>query len=133
MGDPTEGALLVLGHKVKLDIEGTQNTYPRLATLPFDPTYKLMAAFCDATDAAGNAVVRVFVKGAAPAVIGRASSALAKGESVPWGEQQDQRAPSRDGASRRQGPAHHGRGDQGHRPVDSTPPATCSHLSTTCS
>ena len=92
VGDPTEGALLVLGHKVKLDIEGTQNTYPRLATLPFDPTYKLMAAFCDATDAAGNAVVRVFVKGAAPAVIGRASSALAQGESVAWGEQQDQRA-----------------------------------------
>ena len=51
-----------------------------------------MAAFCDATDAAGNAVVRVFVKGAAPAVIGRASSALAQGESVAWGEQQDQRA-----------------------------------------
>ena len=51
-----------------------------------------MAAFCDAKDASGNAVVRVFVKGAAPAVIGRATSALAKGESVPWGEPQNQRA-----------------------------------------
>ena len=30
--------------------------------------------------------------GAAPAVIGRASSALAEGESVPWGEPQNQRA-----------------------------------------
>ncbi len=84
VGDPTEGALLVLGHKAKLDIEGTQAAYPRLATLPFDPTYKLMAAFCDATDEQGNAVVRIFVKGAAPAVIGRATSALAKGKSVPW-------------------------------------------------
>jgi Ca2+-transporting ATPase len=84
VGDPTEGALLVLGHKAKLDIEGTQAAYPRLATLPFDPTYKLMAAFCDATDEHGNAVVRIFVKGAAPAVIGRATSALAKGQSVPW-------------------------------------------------
>ena len=92
VGDPTEGALLVLGHKVKLDIEGTQEAYPRLATLPFDPTYKLMAAFCDAKDESGNPVVRVFVKGAAPAVIGRATSALAKGETVPWGEQQNQRA-----------------------------------------
>ena len=55
VGDPTEGALLVLGHKAKLDIEGTQAAYPRLATLPFDPTYKLMAAFCDAKDASGNA------------------------------------------------------------------------------
>ena len=54
VGDPTEGALLVLGHKVKLDIEGTQEAYPRLATLPFDPTYKLMAAFCDAKDESGN-------------------------------------------------------------------------------
>jgi Ca2+-transporting ATPase len=92
VGDPTEGALLVLGHKAKLDIEGTQAAYPRLATLPFDPTYKLMAAFCDAKDQQGNAVVRVFVKGAAPAVIGRATSALAKGESIPWGEQQNTRS-----------------------------------------
>ena len=46
VGDPTEGALLVLGHKAKLDVEGTQAAYPRLATLPFDPTYKLMAVFC---------------------------------------------------------------------------------------
>ena len=92
VGDPTEGALLVLGHKVQLDIEGTQEAHPRLATLPFDPTYKLMAAFCDAKDESGNPVVRVFVKGAAPAVIGRATSALAKGETVPWGEQQNHRA-----------------------------------------
>jgi len=84
VGDPTEGALLVLGHKANLDIEGTQAAYPRRATLPFDPTYKLMAAFCDAVDDQGNAVVRIFVKGAAPAVIGRATSALAKGQSVPW-------------------------------------------------
>jgi Ca2+-transporting ATPase len=84
VGDPTEGALLVLGHKAKLDIEGTQEAYPRLATLPFDPTYKLMAAFCDATDESGNPVVRIFVKGAAPAVIGRATSALANGQTVPW-------------------------------------------------
>ena len=92
VGDPTEGALLVLGHKASIDVEGTQAANPRLATLPFDPTYKLMAAFCEAQDATGNAVVRVFVKGAAPAVIGRASSALSHGESVPWGDAQNQRA-----------------------------------------
>ena len=92
VGDPTEGALLVLGHKVRIDTEGTQAANPRLATLPFDPTYKLMAAFCDAKDESGKPVVRVFVKGAAPAVIGRATSALAKGETIPWQEQQNQRA-----------------------------------------
>ena len=50
VGDPTEGALLVLGHKAGVDIDGTRERYPRLATLPFDPTYKLMAVF---TKAAG--------------------------------------------------------------------------------
>ena len=92
VGDPTEGALLVLGHKAKLDVEGTQAAYPRLATLPFDPTYKLMAVFSDAKDEAGKAVVRAFVKGAGPAVIGRASTALANGETVPWGEQRNTRS-----------------------------------------
>ena len=92
VGDPTEGALLVLGHKAKLDIEGTQDNFPRVATLPFDPTYKLMAAFCDARDDSGNPVIRVFVKGAAPAVIGRATSVLAQGKGVPWGEEQNHRA-----------------------------------------
>ena len=92
VGDPTEGALLVLGHKAKLDIEGTQAAYPRLATLPFDPTYKLMAVFSDAKDESGKPVVRAFVKGAGPAVIGRAATALANGESVPWGDDANTRS-----------------------------------------
>ncbi len=92
VGDPTEGALLVLGHKAKLDVEGTQAAYPRIATLPFDPTYKLMAVFANAKDASGKAVVRAFVKGAGPAVIGRAASALADGKSVPWGDEQNRRS-----------------------------------------
>ncbi len=92
VGDPTEGALLVLGHKAKLDVEGTQAAYPRLATLPFDPTYKLMAVFADAKDASGKPVVRAFIKGAGPAVIGRATSALSNGESVPWGDEANSRA-----------------------------------------
>ena len=54
VGDPTEGALLVLGHKAGLDIEATRERLPRLATLPFDPSYKLMATFNSAVDAAGH-------------------------------------------------------------------------------
>jgi P-type Ca2+ transporter type 2C len=92
VGDPTEGALLVLGHKVGVDTEQTQAENPRLATLPFDPTYKLMAVFCDARDDAGKPVVRIFIKGAGPAVIGRASTALAKGVSVPWDDAANTRA-----------------------------------------
>jgi P-type Ca2+ transporter type 2C len=86
VGDPTEGALLVLGHKAGVDIEATRARLPRLATLPFDPTYKLMATFHQATDASGLAVVRCFVKGAAPAVMDRAATALSAGRSIPWGE-----------------------------------------------
>ena len=74
VGDPTEGALLVLAHKAGLDIEASREQLPRLATLPFDPTYKLMATFNSATDSSGKNVVRCFVKGAAPAVMGRAAT-----------------------------------------------------------
>ena len=84
VGDPTEGALLVLGGKAGIDIDETRERLPRLATLPFDPTYKLMATFNSATDAGGRAVVRCFVKGAAPAVMARAATALSGGASVPW-------------------------------------------------
>ena len=86
VGDPTEGALLVLAHKAGLDIDATRGQHPRLATLPFDPTYKLMAAFTKATDGSGKEVVRCYVKGAAPAVMSHASSALSAGQSIPWDE-----------------------------------------------
>ena len=85
VGDPTEGALLVLGHKAGLDIDATRERLPRLATLPFDPTYKLMATFNSATDAAGRPVVRCFVKGAAPAVMERAATALVRRHQHPLG------------------------------------------------
>jgi Ca2+-transporting ATPase len=92
VGDPTEGALLVLGHKAGLDIDGTRDSLPRLATLPFDPGYKLMATFSSAVDAAGRPVVRCFVKGAAPAVMARAATALSKAASIPWDADLQQRA-----------------------------------------
>ncbi|WP_333762299.1 cation-translocating P-type ATPase [Streptomyces sp. IBSBF 2390] len=92
VGDPTEGALLVLGHKAGLDMEATRERFPRLATLPFDPAYKLMATFTRATDEAGRPVVRCFVKGAAPAVTARAATALARGTAVPWDAEARRRA-----------------------------------------
>ncbi len=84
VGDPTEGALLVLAHKAGMYIDETRDRLPRIATLPFDPTYKLMATFNHTKDASGNDVVRCFVKGAAPAVMARATTALSNGTSIPW-------------------------------------------------
>ena len=93
VGDPTEGALLVLGSKAGLDIAGTRERLPRVATLPFDPTYKLMATFHETTDEeSGAPVVRCFVKGAAPAVMDRATTALAGGASIPWNADLAERA-----------------------------------------
>ncbi len=84
VGDPTEGALLVLGHKAGLDVEATRERYPRLATLPFDPTYKLMATFHQVTGADGGSLVRCYVKGAAPAVLDRGTAAYARDVAVPF-------------------------------------------------
>ncbi|WP_037617399.1 cation-translocating P-type ATPase [Streptomyces aureus] len=92
VGDPTEGAFLVLAHKAGLDIEATRERLPRLATLPFDPTYKLMATFNSTVDAGGRPVVRCFVKGAAPAVQARATTALSGDTTVPWDTELNSRA-----------------------------------------
>ena len=92
VGDPTEGALLVLGHKAGLSIDATRGKLPRLATLPFDPTYKMMATFNSAVDAAGRQVVRCFVKGAAPAVMEQASTALSAQGPMRWDAELKERA-----------------------------------------
>jgi Ca2+-transporting ATPase len=83
VGDPTEGALLVMAVKAGLSIDATRAKYERLATLPFDPTYKLMATFNAATDASGKKVVRCFVKGAAPAVFEHATTTLSGPDALP--------------------------------------------------
>ncbi|HEY7009902.1 MAG TPA: HAD-IC family P-type ATPase, partial [Jatrophihabitantaceae bacterium] len=78
--------------KAGVFIDATREELPRLATLPFDPGYKLMATFNRAKDDAGNDVVRCFVKGAAPAVLARAATALSNGTSMPWDDELEQRA-----------------------------------------
>jgi P-type Ca2+ transporter type 2C len=76
IGDPTEGALVVLSAKGGLDIEGTRELYPRVAELPFDTAYKLMATFHRMADESGQQVVRCFVKGAPDQLLARSSSHL---------------------------------------------------------
>jgi Ca2+-transporting ATPase len=76
IGDPTEGALVVLAEKGGLSLEATRERYPRVAELPFDTAYKLKATFHRMSDASGAEVVRCFVKGAPDQLLARASSHL---------------------------------------------------------
>ena len=77
IGDPTEGALVVLAAKGGLDPESTRADLPRVATLPFDSDYKLMATFHRMKDEDEHDVVRCFVKGAPDQVLARATTTLA--------------------------------------------------------
>jgi P-type Ca2+ transporter type 2C len=74
IGDPTEGALVVLAEKGGIDVVETRQHYPRLAELPFDSAYKLMATFHRMQDESGREVVRALVKGAPDQLLARASS-----------------------------------------------------------
>ncbi|WP_336923367.1 cation-translocating P-type ATPase [Aquipuribacter sp. SD81] len=44
-GEPTEGALLVVGLKAGVDADEVREAYPRVATVPFDSARKYMATF----------------------------------------------------------------------------------------
>src|SRR5215218_776457 len=76
IGDPTEGALVVLAEKGGIDPAATREQYPRLAELPFDTAYKLMATFHRMQDESGREVIRCFVKGAPDQLLARATSGL---------------------------------------------------------
>lgn len=65
LGDPTEGALIVLAAKAGIDLEKLNRDAPREAELPFDSDIKMMATrhrFADAPR-------RVFIKGAPEALL----------------------------------------------------------------
>jgi P-type Ca2+ transporter type 2C len=76
VGDPTEGALVVLAAKGGIDAVETRKEYPRVAEVPFDAAYKLMATFHKMTNADGREVIRCFVKGAPDQLLARATTAL---------------------------------------------------------
>ena len=76
IGDPTEGALIVLAAKGGIDLDGARERYPRVAEVPFDSEYKFMATFHRMTDRSGRDVVRCFVKGAPDVLIDRGQHLL---------------------------------------------------------
>ena len=76
VGDPTEGALLVLAEKGGIDTAALRRDKPRVAEVPFDSDYKFMATFHRWTDRDGRDVVRCFIKGAPDVLVGRADRYL---------------------------------------------------------
>jgi Ca2+-transporting ATPase len=72
IGDPTEGALIVLAEKGGVHVDSAREMYPRVAEVPFDSEYKFMATFHAMKDDRGNDVIRCFVKGAPDVLIARA-------------------------------------------------------------
>ena len=69
VGDPTEAALVVLAAKGGLDVDETRRVFPRIAEVPFDSEYKLMATFHEL-----EGVVRCFVKGAPDVLLARSAT-----------------------------------------------------------
>jgi P-type Ca2+ transporter type 2C len=74
IGDPTEGALVALAAKGGIDAVSTRQAYPRVAELPFDAAYKLMATFHQMKDGSGRPVVRCYVKGAPDQLLAMAAT-----------------------------------------------------------
>ena len=73
IGDPLEGALLVLAAKGGITEEQVKLQFPRIAEIPFDATYKLMATFHRHTN---SDEVTVFIKGAPEVLLKKCQFAL---------------------------------------------------------
>jgi Ca2+-transporting ATPase len=86
VGDPTEGALVVLAEKGGIDVAALRKDRPRVLEIPFDSDYKFMATFHRWTDHEGRDVLRCYVKGAADVLAGRAGSYVDDNEIHPWDE-----------------------------------------------
>jgi Ca2+-transporting ATPase len=84
VGDPTEGALVVLAEKGGIDVAAVRQERPRLLEVPFDSDYKFMATFHRWTDDEGREVMRCFIKGAPDVLASRADRYLGEDGILPF-------------------------------------------------
>ena len=77
LGDPTEGALIVLGRKAKYNEEYLYDKHPEIKEFPFDSVRKLMSSVRNY-----EGKTHIFVKGAPESVIEASSHILIDGKSV---------------------------------------------------
>jgi P-type Ca2+ transporter type 2C len=84
-GDPTEAALVVLAEKLGVSVEETRRTYPRVATVPFDSSYKFMATF-HALPYEGRQRLVGLVKGGPDVILARCARAMSGEGIVPVDE-----------------------------------------------
>ena len=66
IGDPTEGAMLVLGEKIGLSKDRLNKEYPRVQEIPFDSDRKLMSTFHEK-----DGKVTIYTKGAPDEILKR--------------------------------------------------------------
>ena len=78
-GDPTEGALMVLGVKMGLQLEHQQEAWPRTDVIPFESEHRFMATLHH--DHSGHAFI--YLKGAPERVLEMCHLQRKRGEDVP--------------------------------------------------
>lgn len=84
MGDPTEGALVTLGHKGGLENTSLNQKYPRVKEYPFDSNRKMMTTFH--TNYFNNEFIS-FTKGAPDIIFDKCSHILINGKIIEFTEE----------------------------------------------
>jgi len=91
VGDPTEGALVVLAQKGGIHVDELRAQHPRLAEVPFDSANKFMATAHELLDGNGDRRIVLYVKGAPDVLLARSSEVIsADGSAAPIARHADE-------------------------------------------